>query len=277
MALMQIRDNVQLNVEIHEGLAEVDTVFLHGNLASNTWWQPALAEWQTRSAGKKLPGRLIFAEWRGCGKSPAPQSEADLHPSILADDYVQLLQKLQVKKACLVGHSTGGLIGLYAILKAPALFERALLLDSVGAKGVQLDPAILGAFTQMSQDRGLCEAVMGATIHGNDPSSALFRQIVDDTMNVAKEIWHGVPNALSKIDIVNELSRIQQPVLVLHGEHDALIPKADSMLLAEKLGNARYMELAGQGHSTNVENPARFVQLAKTFLYAPESTLADLQ
>lgn len=255
-----------MNVDVQPGLAPMDTLFIHGNLASNTWWQPSLEIW-TKEAKPTFEGRMIFGEWRGCGQSDAPKTEADLHPKAMASDYVRLLRHLNVKKACVVGHSTGGLIALYAMLEAPELFHRAFLLDPVGATGVKFEAPMYDAFTQMSKDRAFTEAVMGGTIYGNDPKNPLFQKIVDDTFGVAKEIWHGIPNVLRDIDITSELSKIKQPILVTHGEHDNVLQKQESVALAEGLPNARFMEIKGQGHSTNFENPRLFVSLVNEFLY----------
>lgn len=265
MARVQL-DGFAMNVDVHERLVPMDTLFIHGNLASNTWWQPSLELWKNE-AKPSYEGRLIFGEWRGCGKSEAPRSESDLHPEVLAGDYVQLLRKIGVKKACAVGHSTGGLIALCAALQAPELFDRIVLLDSVAATGVQFAKPMYDAFTQMSQDRAFTEAVMGGTIHGNDPKNPLFQRIVDETFNVAKEVWHGIPNALRDINITSKLGQIHQQVLVLHGEHDTLLPKEGSTALAAGLPNARFHEIKDQGHSTNFENPALFVSLVNEFLF----------
>lgn len=255
-----------MNVDVTSNILPLDTIFLHGNLASNTWWEPALAEWKTQ-AKPGLEGRFIAAEWRGYGKSEAPKTEEELHPAALAEDYIQLCEKLGVKKACLVGHSTGGIIALYAMLKAPHLFDRAVLLDSVGATGVQFGPEMYAAFTQMSQDRAMTEAVMNGTIHGNDMKNPLFQRIVDDTFGAAKINWHGVPKMLHITNISKELDKIQQKILVLHGEHDPIIPAESSRLLAAGLPNAKLEILPNQGHSTNVENPKLFVTKVNEFLY----------
>lgn len=256
-----------MNVDVTSNVLPLDTIFLHGNLASNTWWEPALAEWKSQ-AKPGLEGRFIAAEWRGYGKSEAPKTEEELHPAALAEDYIQLCEKLGVKKACLVGHSTGGIIALYAMLKAPQLFDRAVLLDSVGATGVQFGPEMYAAFTQMSQDRAVTEAVMNGTIHGNDMKNPLFQRIVDDTFNAAKINWHGVPKMLHITNISKDLDKIQQKILVLHGEHDPIIPVESSRLLAAGLPNAKLDIMPNQGHSTNVENPKLFVTKVNEFLYA---------
>ncbi len=259
--------NYGMNVDITEAVLPFDTIFLHGNLASNTWWEPSLDLWK-QAAKPGMEGRFIAAEWRGYGKSEAPKSEEELHPAALAEDYIQLCAKLGIKKACLVGHSTGGIIALYAMLKAPHLFDRAVLLDSVGATGVQFGPEMYAAFTQMSADRNVTEAVMNGTIQGNDIKSPLFQRIVDDTFNAAKINWHGVPKMLHITDISGDLQKIQQKILVLHGENDPVIPAESSRILAAGLPNAKLDILAGQGHSTNVENPKLFVSKVNEFLFA---------
>ncbi len=255
-----------MNVDVVSGVLPNDTIFLHGNLASNTWWEPALAAWKSQ-AKPGFEGRFIAAEWRGYGKSEAPRTEEELHPAALAEDYIQLCEKLSVKKAHLVGHSTGGLIALYAMLKAPHLFDRAVLLDSVGATGVQFGPEMYAAFTQMSQDRATTEAVMHSTIHGNDMKNPLFQRIVDDTFGAAKINWHGVPKMLHITNLSKDLDKIQQRILVLHGEHDPVIPAESSRLLTAGLPNAKLEILPNQGHSTNVENPELFVAKVNDFLF----------
>ena len=258
--------NYGMNVDVTPAVLPLDTIFLHGNLASNTWWEPSLELWK-KAAKPGLEGRFIAAEWRGFGKSEAPKTEEQLHPAVLAEDYIQLCTKLGVKKASLVAHSTGGIIALYAMLKAPHLFERAVLLDSVGATGVQFGPEMYAAFTQMSQDRAVTEMVMNGTIQGNDIKSPFFQRIVDDTFGAAKINWHGVPKMLHVTNISADLAKIQQKILILHGENDPIIPLESSRILAAGLPNAKLDILPNQGHSTNVENPALFVSKVNEFLF----------
>ncbi|MDX9731758.1 MAG: alpha/beta hydrolase [Bdellovibrionales bacterium] len=255
-----------MNVDVVSSILPGDTIFLHGNLASNTWWEPALSIWKA-NAKPDYQGRFIAAEWRGCGKSEAPKTEEELHPAQLAEDYIQLCSALNIKKANLVGHSTGGIIALYAMFKAPDLFNKVVLLDSVGATGVQFGPEMYAAFTQMSEDRAVCEAVMNGTIHGNDPKNPLFQRIVDDAFSIAKINWHGVPKMLHVTNLSREIDKIQHPALVLHGEHDPVIPVESSKVLAASLPNAKLEILSGQGHSCNVENPELFVSKVNSFLF----------
>ena len=250
----------EMNVEVVEGVLSLDTLFIHGNVASNTWWEPTLSELKKRKPeGRKLEGRFIAAEWRGCGRSGPPRAESELSPKVLAQDYLALLDAMGIKKAVAVGHSTGGAIALCAALQDPSRFEKIVLLDSVGATGVQFAPETFEAFTQMSQNREFCAAVMGGTIHGNDPASPLFQRIVDDAFGIAKLNWHGVPRQLQNFNISKEIGSIRVPVLVLHGELDPVIPVETAKTLAAALPNSRLEIFPNQGHSPNVENPSLFV------------------
>lgn len=266
MAKVQLSNGFAMNIDIHSGLLPMDTVFMHGNLASNTWWEPSIETWRN-SKRPGLEGRAILGEWRGCGLSDSPQSTADLYPAELANDYILALRQIGVKKACIVGHSTGGLIALYAMMKAPDLFDRAVLLDPVSAKGIQFDNSMYDAFTQMSQDRAFCEAVMNGTIHDNDATNARFQKIVDEAQLATKNLGHNVLNALKGIDISAELSSIQHSILVLHGEHDAVLPMEGSAELGDNLPNGRFTELKGHGHSMNIEKPEAFVKIVEEFLF----------
>ncbi|MBI4404531.1 MAG: alpha/beta hydrolase [Deltaproteobacteria bacterium] len=258
-------DHFLMHYELGDCPLDGAVLFIHGNLASNHWWHPLISEWQKLVPDKK-GGKAILAEWRGNGKSSAPQKLSELHPKRLALDYIHLVQALGFKKVHVVGHSTGGSIALYAALEAPQLFDKIVLLDSVGSRGIAFDKSMYDAFTQMSKDRNFCASIIAMTIKGVDTQSPLFQQLVDDAFHIAPINWHAVPDTLKKIDISNRLRDISHPVLVLHGEDDSILPLADSKELAEHLPNGQFMLLNGHGHSTNIENPAKLAKIINDFL-----------
>jgi 3-oxoadipate enol-lactonase len=152
--------------------------------------------------------------------------------------------------------------------KAPELFKRAVLLDPVGAKGVTFDQNMIQAFEQMKTDRNLTAVVMGATIYNNDPMSEFFQKVlVEDAFKSVKNVGHLVVKALDGLDVTTTLKSVKNPTLVLHGEHDQLLPVDDSRAYTDIMPKAQFREIAGQGHCTNVENPSLFVQNVKDFLF----------
>jgi branched-chain amino acid transport system permease protein len=291
MSLIEVRDT-KINVDIHPQKAPEDTIFIHGNLGANIWWKPSLENWN-----HKGPGRWIFFEWRGCGSSEAPKSLKQLEMKELAKDVIgaaevlsseeygahalnadSLQQETQktgestskIRKYNLVGHSTGGLIALLAVIQAPERFNKVVLLDSVGATGAELKPEILGAFDLMKVNKEVLSQVMASTIKNVDTQSAVFKEIVDKAFAMADINWKGVLENLSGLDIRDHLSRVYQPILVLHGDEDPILPIEDSKHLAEDLPSAEFKSLPGHGHSLNVEDPKKFNDIIFKFLYSSE-------
>ncbi len=57
------------------------------------------------------------------------------------------------------------------------------------------------------------------------------------------------------IDLSNDLHRITQPALVIHGEQDMIVPVASSRRLAGLLPNAKLVTLKDAGHVPTVTFP----------------------
>ncbi|RYZ95931.1 MAG: alpha/beta hydrolase, partial [Proteobacteria bacterium] len=183
----------RFHYEVIENALPGDALFLHGNLAANLWWEPVKKEWATRK-DPSWKGRMILAEWRGCGKSR--DFDGTLSVDTLAADVQALAKHLKLDEAGLVGHSTGGIIALHAALSGTTIFDRLLLLDSVTPEGVPFGPEALQLFDQMAVDRATCAAVILSTIHGGNLAEEFRERIVDATFAVSPKIWHGVPAML---------------------------------------------------------------------------------
>ena len=80
-------------------------------------------------------------------------------------------------------------------------------------------------------------------------------------------VWAGMLKKLGGVSTLPELARITQPVLVLHGERDRVLPVEGSMEIANLLPEGRFELLSDQGHSVHIENPELFVELASRFLF----------
>lgn len=257
-----------INFEVKEGLAPEDVFFIHGNLSSNRWWYPSEEIWKKNAAGKNYKGALIYAEFRGCGKSSAPKDSSEVNLHTFAEDFIGVIKSLNRGPVHVVGHSTGGLIAALMMAKEPSLFKKGVLLDPVGAKGITFDRSMIAAFEQMKQDKNLTAAVIGSTIYNNNPETDFFKQIVvEDAFHSVKTVGHWVLEALDGLDVRDEVSKVKNDVLVLHGEHDQLLPVADSQAFAGLLVNGKFQTIEGQGHCANVESPEKFVNIVRSYLF----------
>jgi pimeloyl-ACP methyl ester carboxylesterase len=66
------------------------------------------------------------------------------------------------------------------------------------------------------------------------------------------------------------LPRISAPVLVLHGERDAILSSASQQRLLARLSHASYRELPGAGHDLASEAPHSCAELIAAFLSAAD-------
>ena len=264
----------EMNYEIIEGVVPQDTLFIHGNFASNRWWYPT-AEALRGSKLKNQSGSLILAEFRGCGQSSAPLDLSEITISRLANDYLFLLKELTQKGLAkfhtpfhIVGHSTGGLIAGLCLSRAPELFGKAVLLDPVGARGIPFEQRVEDVYEMMKKDKILAASVLAATIYQCDTNSDIFRQVVvEDAFKAVHVLGASVVRAFSGIDFTREFSMVKNPVQVLHGEFDHLLSLEASRETAMLFANGSFEVLRNQGHCSNIENPSFFAKRLISFLY----------
>ncbi len=268
------KDGFNLHYQVTENILPDTTVFLHGNVASNRWWIPSQEVFYSQSKGKNYKGAMICVEFLGCGKSEAPKSADDVDMLKYASDFNDLIMHYQTTSKTggqvnLVGHSTGGFIAAAMTALAPDLFNKAVLLDPVGAKGLTLDENIKGGFIAMTADKNIAAMGIGATIYNNNPETDFFKKvIVEDAFSALQKISYWVVKAFDGIQATELLQKSVTPILVLHGEHDNLLSRDASEELAVKyLKNAKFEVIPGHGHCMNVENPKNFVEKISNFLF----------
>lgn len=260
----------EIEYEVIPNCLPQTTLFVHGNLASGRWWYPTEEAAKRNYKGQTLSGDMILVNFRGCGKSSAPKDLNEVNMRLFAEDFNQLAHSLQKKseKINLVGHSTGGLIVGLMLAQMPELYNKAVMLDPVGATGVKFDDSMTAAFEQMKVDKNLTGVVLASTIYNCDPESDFFKQVViEDAYSAVKSVGAWVLQSLDGFDGRSEMLTIQHPVLVLHGEHDNLLPVAESKAMSVLMKNSRFETIPGQGHCTNVENPEKLVQIMDGFLF----------
>ncbi len=76
------------------------------------------------------------------------------------------------------------------------------------------------------------------------------------------------------MDLSAGLGQIEQPVLLVHGERDALVPREEQDWLLGTLPNARLLTFEGTGHAPHWEEPERFARELAAFAGAPANAPA---
>ena len=257
-----------INYERFDNTTDHNVLLIHGNLACNEWWYPSIEILKGNSSSES-EGTVLTADWRGFGESRGLTDVSEIDFDVFADDYISLIENQNLSEVNVVGHSTGGLIAMKAVIKRPDLFKSLVLLDSVGPKGIELEiplENVLTHFEQMSQNREYCMGVMAATIDGVDASSNYFQTLFEKSWNCDNIMWTGVIEKLcTEIDIVDQAKEIQLPTFILHGEKDLVLPLKGAEFSHSVIPNSTLKVLPNNGHSYNVENPEAFVEDCLTF------------
>ncbi len=180
--------------------------------------------------------RCIAADRRGHGRSSQPWEGNDM--DTYADDLNELMEKLFVKDAILVGHSTGGgEVVRYMGRHGTKRVSKAVLISAVPPIMLRTpdNPGglPLAAFDQIRAavlaDRSQFFKDFSMMFYGYNRAGT----VISD--GVRNEFWRegmmaGLPSvyfcikAFSETDFTSDLGKIDVPTLILHGSDDQVVP-----------------------------------------------------
>ena len=210
-------------VEVGEGPQTL--LLLHG-LSSN------LLIWRRNLDALAQDLRVIALDLPGYGQSPP--APVPLSMPYLASLVLEVVYKLGLSQVTLGGHSMGGQIALTAALRYPQTITRLVLAAPAGFE--RFDP-LQAAFLRRSFRPEAVQRTSPLTLRRNlqlsfyrYPAEADF--ILDDRLELAKSPAFGAYaqtvsesiDAMLNGPVWAQLPQLTQPVLIVFGENDPLIP-----------------------------------------------------
>src|SRR3954454_5512946 len=205
--------------------------------------------------------RCIAHDRRGHGRSSQPWNGNDM--DTYADDLATLVEKLDLKDAVHVGHSTGGgEVARYIGRQGTKRVAKAVLISAVPPLMVKT-PANPGglpidAFDQIRAavlaDRSQFFKDLSVPFYGANRPGAKVSQGLRDSFWLQGMLagFKGVIDcikAFSETDFTEDLKRFDVPTLILHGDDDQIVPIGASALLSSKLvKNAQLKIYKGAPH-----------------------------
>jgi pimeloyl-ACP methyl ester carboxylesterase len=195
--------------------------------------------------------RTIVIDNRGVARSDMPPGPYPI--AVMASDALKVLDAAGVESAHVYGISMGGMIAQELTLQHPERV-RSLILGCTaagGPKAVLADPEV----TQVIMSRGTMtpeEAAEAAVPFIYDKST--LRARIDEDINVRRpwfpkgEAYIAQLQGIMAWEAYSRLDQIQVPTLVIHGEHDRLVPAGNGKLIAERIAGARLVMLPKASH-----------------------------
>ena len=234
-----------------------DLVLLHGwgmNAAVWTGIAPVLAQ-QFRLHRVDLPGH-------GASAACEPYTLEALSA---------LLAAALPPRVAVCGWSLGAQLALQWALAQPRQVERMVLIAGTPRFVLDADwecgiaAAVVESFAQeLARDaRGTVQRFLALQAQDDADARAVLRRLRGCVFA------RGEPDAtalaaalrlLEETDLRAGLKRVAQPVLLLHGERDALVPRGAAEYLARVLPCARLEVFAGAGHAPFIAQPQRSAQ-----------------
>ncbi len=209
-------------------------IFLHGGLANTNYWGeqvPAVAAHHT----------VVLMDSRGHGKSTR-----DARPygyDLMADDVVALMDALKIPKADIVGWSDGGILGIDLELRhkdrVGKVFAFAANTVPSGVKeGVEKNPT----FAAYIERAG----------HEYEQLSSTPKEY-EAFVNQISKMWADQPNWTDA-----ELQTIDNPTLVVDGDHDEAIKREHTEYIAATIPHAGLLILPNVSHFAFLQDPKMF-------------------
>jgi pimeloyl-ACP methyl ester carboxylesterase len=256
-------------------------LLLHGIAGSSGTWIPSMRLLQTQFT-------VLAPDFLGHGKSAKPLGDYSLgnHAAGMRD----LLDRLAIERATVVGQSFGGGVAMQFAYQFPERCERLVLVDA-GGLGREVS-WILRLLTLPA-----AEYVMPLVFPPfvRDWGDSLSRVLGSLGIRRARavEMWRSyrsltepenrrafVRTMRSVIDpggqSVSALDRLylaaHVPTLIVWGDRDRIIPVAHAYQAHEAISNSRLEVMEGVGHYPQVEDPVRFVEILVDFLHSTQAS-----
>lgn len=235
-------------------------------------WDPRIVD------GIATKHYVITFDNRGIGASSGSPSNS---MEQMADDAITFIKAMGFKQVDLLGFSLGGMIAQEIVLKEPQLVRKMILAGTGPAggegissvAGVTFYDMLRGFFTGQDAKQFL---FFTRTPGGIEAGKAFLARLKERSENRDKEI--SVSAFIAQLSALRawgqkntaDLSVVKQPVLVVNGDQDRMVPTSNSRDLARRLPNSQLIIYPDAGHGAVFQFHDDFVLKALEFLKRSE-------
>jgi 3-oxoadipate enol-lactonase len=267
MPFVHATDGTRIHYEVTGKSGATPVLMIQGLGASKNAWNLQRIAMATRF-------RIISFDNRGAGRSDKPTEPFTLEQ--MADDALAVLDAAGIETAHVVGASMGGVISQIVAVKYPHRV-RSLTLVCTACRNHPWRQELLQSWAKTAEEKGMIEVGKEAAQWVMSPRS--FRRLV------LAFTWMGPLAALrprhsfvsqidailnTREDLVDQLSTITAPTMVIVGNQDILTPRGDSEEIAERIPNSELVVISGAAHGLMMEHSSTFNKILIEFLQRTE-------
>jgi pimeloyl-ACP methyl ester carboxylesterase len=265
-AIKKIRSNQGAQIAYVEGGTGPDLLLIHGMFGDHLDWSPVLEPLTRRF-------HVVALDLPGFGDSDKPDTDysADFFVSTLHD----VAHHLNLKQPTLVGNSFGGQIAALYTLRYPDDVSRLVLVDSGGFREVpeaerQMARTMLSQENLRAMPAAMIPLLFSKVFAKDSPEKEKY--LAKQAAKLSRQDYADYVRAITRsidlsmaTNLLEDLSRIACPCLVVSGEKDEVVPLAQSREAARRLPRATLHVVKGAGHVPQLEAPEEFVAQVEAF------------
>ncbi|MEU4769253.1 alpha/beta hydrolase [Actinosynnema sp. NPDC023794] len=248
--------------------AGIPVVFLHHLAAVLDNWDPRVVD------GIAAEHRVITFDNRGVGASTGSTPKTI---QAMAEDAVTFIRAMGLTRIDLLGFSMGGMIAQVIAQDDPELVRKMIIAGTgpAGGEGIEnvtrlshLD-TIRGLFTLQDPKQFL---FFSRTANGRRAGKEFLARLKERTVNRDKTIsiksYGAQLTAIHQWGLARpqDLSVIRQPVLVVNGDNDRMVPTKNTVDLSNRLPDSELVIYPDAGHGGIFQFHGQFVEKALEFL-----------
>jgi pimeloyl-ACP methyl ester carboxylesterase len=231
-------------------------------------WDPRIID------GLAAKHHVVAFDNRGIGASSGSPSSS---MEEMANDAIAFIQAKGFQKVDLLGFSLGGMVAQEIVLKEPQRVRKMVLAGTgpAGGEGISTVAGVTfydmlrGFFTGQDAKQFL---FFTRTPGGIEAGKAFLARLEERTENRDTEI--SVSAFLAQLEALRvwgakapaDLSVVTQPVLVVNGDNDRMVPTVNTHDLARRLPNSQLIIYPDAGHGSAFQFHAEFVRSTLDFL-----------
>ncbi|GAB4049050.1 alpha/beta fold hydrolase [Spirosoma litoris] len=246
----------------------IPIVFLQHFTGTLDNWDPAL----TNELAKTHP--IILFDNKGVGSS---EGETPATVTEMANDAYEFIKALGLEKVYLLGFSLGGFIAQNLAEGYPELVCKVILAGT-GPKGSEGITEIVNVVTAGMSDgpaKVLRNIFFTKTNNGVEAGEQFLERLQFRKENRDTPTTGATVNAQATAIITyghekdpeyQQLRHIKQPVLIVNGTNDLIVPSINSFTLAQYLINSKLILWSDSGHGALFQHSQDFVKEVNSFL-----------
>jgi len=218
---------------------------------------------------------VVLFDYVGCGQSQKSAFDVNRYRTLAgyAEDLLEICATVAHDDVIFVGHSVSAMVGVHALVQAPAAFRKFVML---GASPCYLNqPGYPGGFARedidallaaLRHDLASWAESMGPVLVGRDNQPQLIREMSATFARNDHDIMYHFAQVTLLSDSRPLLPHVHVPTCVIQGHQDAFVPDAIGAYVHQHIPHSKFVQLPVTGHCPQLVDPTTTAAAIQSYI-----------